>query len=96
MAKLNVRAPIFRSDSFAGLELQYISSRRTVQDTTLGGFLLTNLTLFERRLHSGTELSASIYNLFDKRYADTGSGEHREAGIVQDGRTFRVKLTVPY
>lgn len=95
MAKLNLSAPLLESDTFAGLELQYVSARRTVQDTTLGGFVLANLTLFRRSLHNGLELSGSLYNLFDKKYADTGSEEHVQAGIVQDGRTFRVKLTLP-
>jgi outer membrane receptor for ferrienterochelin and colicins len=95
MAKLNLSAPLLERDIFAGLELQYVSSRRTVQDTTLGGFVLANLTVFRRSLHNGLELSGSVYNLFDKKYADTGSEEHLQAGIVQDGRTFRVKLTLP-
>jgi len=96
MAKLNLRAPVLRSDVFAGLEMLYVGTRLTVQNTTLGGFVLTNLTLFERRLQNGMEISASIYNLFDRTYADPVSVGGREASIVQDGRTFLVKLTYPF
>jgi iron complex outermembrane receptor protein len=38
------------------------------------------------------ELSAGLYNLFGKRYADPAAEEHRQNGIEQDGRTFRVKV----
>ncbi len=96
MAKIDLRAPILRSDLFAGLEMQYTSPRLTLQNTTLGGFVLTNLTLFERRLQNGMEISASVHNLFNKTYADPVSVGSLEASIVQDGRTFLVKVTYPF
>jgi iron complex outermembrane receptor protein len=34
-----------------------------------------------------------MYNLTNTTYSDPGSEEHRQDSIVQDGRTFRVKLT---
>jgi outer membrane receptor for ferrienterochelin and colicins len=95
MGKLNISIPTFRNHLFTGLELQYVSSRQTVQNTMLGGFVLGNLTLFERGLPGGIEASVSIYNLLNKNYADTGSAEHHEVSIGQNGRTFRVKLTLP-
>jgi outer membrane receptor for ferrienterochelin and colicin len=52
---------------------------------------LTNLTLFSQKLLPGVELSGSIHNLFDQRYGDPGSGEHRQDIIEQDGRTFWLK-----
>jgi outer membrane receptor protein involved in Fe transport len=52
-----------------------------------------NFTLFSRELIKNLEASASLYNLFDRRYRDPVAGDFRQAAIEQDGRTFRVKLT---
>ena len=54
------------------------------------------MTFLSRALPKGFELSGSVYNIFDKRYADPGSEEHRQEGIVQQGRTFRVRLTYSF
>ena len=67
--------------------------RRTISGDSVGGFMISNLTLFSQRLLGDFELSAGLYNIFDKRYADPGSEEHRQNSLVQDGRTFRVKIT---
>jgi iron complex outermembrane receptor protein len=39
------------------------------------------------------QASVSLYNLFDKRYADPAGNEFLQRSIPQDGRNFRVKLT---
>jgi iron complex outermembrane receptor protein len=39
------------------------------------------------------DLSASIYNLFDRTYYDPPSDATALDAIRQDGRSFRVKLT---
>jgi len=49
--------------------------------------------VFGQRLLKNLDLSASVYNLFDKKYGDPGGAEHLQDIIDQDGRTFRVKLT---
>jgi iron complex outermembrane receptor protein len=41
-------------------------------------------------------MSASIYNLFDRHYSDPVSPEFTQPSIVQNGRTFRVKLTYKF
>jgi outer membrane receptor for ferrienterochelin and colicins len=93
LAKANFSLPLVQKKLFASLEAQYTSTRRTLSQTDLGGFLVMNATLFSRNLGKGLELSASLYNLFDKRYADSGGLEHLQASIPQDGRSFRVKLS---
>ncbi|MBI2748059.1 MAG: TonB-dependent receptor [Burkholderiales bacterium] len=95
LAKLNYSVPVFRDKLRAGLELQYTGRRITTFGET-GGFLVTNLTLFGEKLKPGLELSASIYNLFDRKYADPVAfdvGAPARDVIRQDGRTFRFKLT---
>jgi outer membrane receptor protein involved in Fe transport len=102
LGKLNLRAPVGRGLE-TGLEIQAMSARRTPRGRMVGGTVLANLTLLHRTLAPGLELSATVGNLFDRRYADpvavdftyTGplSGEFIPLDAVeQDGRTFRLQL----
>jgi outer membrane receptor for ferrienterochelin and colicins len=92
LAKANLSFPVTRHGLFAGLEAQYTSERRTIAGTDVGGFLLVNATLLTKNLHKDFDLSASLYNLFNKQYAESGGLEHLQTSIPQDGRSFRVKL----
>ncbi len=93
LGKANLSFPLLRQKLFVGLESQYTSRTRSVSGADLGGFLVTNVTLLSRNLRKGLDLSASVYNVFDKRYADSAGQEHRQISIPQDGRSFRIKLT---
>jgi outer membrane receptor for ferrienterochelin and colicins len=105
VAKLNVSVPLWKDKLFAGLEFQYLSSRRTAfLDFTPQGWVLetgpdakscgiVNFTLFSQNLVKGLDLSASIYNLLDTAHSDPSTPYHAQSSIDQDGRTFRVKLT---
>ncbi|HTI99440.1 MAG TPA: TonB-dependent receptor [Dongiaceae bacterium] len=93
VGKLQLIVPVYREKMFAGLELQATSERITVQGNTVPGFAVANFTLFSRELARGLEASASIYNVFDHRYADPVGPDFTQDTIPQDGRTFRVKLT---
>jgi iron complex outermembrane receptor protein len=57
------------------------------------GYWTANWTLFSRALVKGMDVSATVYNLFDTRYAFPSAGEFLQEKIEQDGRTLRVKLT---
>jgi iron complex outermembrane receptor protein len=95
LAKLNYSAPVFVDKLLAGLEAQYTGSRHTTFGET-GGFLVANFTLSSERLTPGLRLSASVYNLFDRKYADPVAfdvGVPARDVIAQDGRNFRLKLT---
>jgi iron complex outermembrane receptor protein len=93
LAKASLSAPLQRRKIFAGLEAQYVSPRRTIAQTELGGYLLVNVTLFSRKLTEKFDISASLYNVFDRQYAESGGLEHVQTSIPQDGRSFRIKLT---
>ncbi|MBI5386741.1 MAG: TonB-dependent receptor [Verrucomicrobia bacterium] len=93
LAKAALSIPLYQEKIFASLELQGLSSRLTVQDDEMPGFVTANLTLFSRELIKNLEISASLYNVFDRRYRDPVAGDFRQPAIEQDGRTFRVKLT---
>ena len=95
LAKFNLELPVYAGKLFLNPEIQYYDSRTSVAGTTAGGFVITNLTLFSKELLPNLELSGSVYNLFDKKFGDptVGLPQFRQDIIVQDGRTFRVKIT---
>jgi iron complex outermembrane receptor protein len=93
LAKLNYSRLLWSGVLRGGTELQYTGPRKTLVGATAGGYAVANLTLSSGRPARGLELSASIYNLFDKRYADPARPEHAPIdAIEQDGRNFRLKL----
>lgn len=93
LAKLNLRFPI-RGDAIgAGAEIQYTSRRLTLAGNYAPSFAVANLTFLSRQLARGLDLSASIYNVFDKKYGDPGASQHVQDVIEQDGRSYRLKIT---
>ena len=93
LAKLNVIIPLVREKVFLGIEEQFSSRTNTMRGNVAASYYITNLTLFSRYLLKNLELSATLYNLFDRGYGNPGAAEHLQDIIQQDGRTFRVKLT---
>lgn len=93
LAKLNVIIPIYRDKVFSGIELQYSSETENTRQQHTAGYLLANWTLFSHELIKHLEVSASIHNLLDRRYGYPGSPEQIQGTILQDGRTFRLKVT---
>ena len=93
LAQFNLMTPLLHNGIAAGLELQLIGKRQTLTGTEVAPRLVPNLTIVSRKLPHGIELSASLYNIANHIYGDPGSEEHRQDMIMQNGRTFRVKLT---
>jgi outer membrane receptor for ferrienterochelin and colicins len=93
LAKLNVVGPLYPDKLIAGLEIQYQSSALTVRGGKAGDSVTVNLNLFSHQLVNGWDISAGIYNLFDTDIAYSGGEDHLQEVILQDGRSFRVKLT---
>lgn len=91
MAKLNLIVPLYQEKVFAGVELQYATGRKTLLGNDTGDVFLANATLFSHEILDGLEVSASVYNLFDRRIFHPGAAEHLQDRIEQDGRTFRIK-----
>ncbi len=97
LAKLNLAVPIVKKNIFVGVEEQCMSRRRTLAGEYAESFYLTNLTLFTQHLIDRLEVSASVYNLFDKIYGDPVSADLSPIDVVlQDGRTYRVKVTYAF
>lgn len=85
--------PLLKDKIFAGVEEFYTSKRILLDGTRADSFFLTNLTLSAHNFIRGLDFSVSIYNVFDKGYADPASQEHLQNAIEQDGRSYRLKLT---
>ncbi|PYV24037.1 MAG: hypothetical protein DMG24_12555 [Acidobacteria bacterium] len=92
MGQANLSVPLIKQKLFASMNLQYVSSRRTLEGNYTGAYVVPNFTLFSRNVLKGWEFSASLYNAFDQAYGDPGAEEHRQDIIFQDGRSFRIKL----
>ena len=93
LAKVNLILPLLGETVLLGFEEQYTGRRKTALRNETGGYAVTNLTLFGRKILPGLEASASVYNLFDKKFSDPASLAHRQETIEQDGRVFRFKLS---
>ncbi len=93
MAKANLKVPLLGDKFSAGIEEQYLSSRKTPAGNHTGDVLITNLTIAGKEIVKGLDISGSLYNLFDKKYGDPTAPGYTQDVIPMDGRTFRVKLT---
>ena len=77
---------------FASMDARYVGQRKTLAGYYAGAYVVPDFTLFSRNLLKGWEISASLYNLFNKRYGGPGSNDNRQDIIEQDGRSFRLKI----
>ncbi|MBL9202336.1 MAG: TonB-dependent receptor [Opitutaceae bacterium] len=93
LAKAHVRVPLFGGRVWVGTEVQRVGSARTVQPGRTEAEWVANMTVLARELASGFELSASVYNLLDRRVGNTGFDEHRQRIIHGPGRAYRVRLS---
>jgi len=89
--KTNLIAPALAQKLFAGVEYQYVSSRKTLAADEADAYSLVNLTMNVPEVWGGMSLAGSVYNVFDENYGDVGSEEHIQTEIPQDGRTYRMK-----
>jgi outer membrane receptor for ferrienterochelin and colicins len=92
IAQLNLFVPWLGLKGGTGLEMRYMSSRQTLQNQNVGGFLLANLTIIYKKLLPNMDLSAGINNIFDKRYSDPSSTGMIEDSLIQNSRAFYTKL----
>ena len=91
MAKLKLQAPL-RSRLLAGVELHYLSPQTTYVNSRIPDFLTADLTISTAKPIAGFDLSASCYNLFDRRNYDPVSPGLAELRLLQDGRGFRIQI----
>jgi len=93
LAQANLSVPLFRKKVYASMNAQYVSKRRTEDGDYAGSYWLPNFTLYSKSVLKGWEMSASVYNAFNRSYGDPASVAHLEDIILQNGRNFRLKAT---
>jgi iron complex outermembrane receptor protein len=96
LGKLNLIVPVVKDMAGVGIEEQYMSRRRSEGGDYAGSFFITNITLFSHTIKDHLSLSASVYNLFDKQYGDPVSTDIVQNILLQDGRSYRLKLTYAF
>lgn len=98
LGKLNFTSPIGLDALRAGLEVQAMSRRETINDE-VAGHTVVNLTLLDPSVTRSLAASFSLYNLFDTKYSDPASAALSNAGldsIPQPRRSFLLKLTYAF
>jgi iron complex outermembrane receptor protein len=96
LGKLNFSGPLAATGLRFGYELQYSSKRQAIDGTDLDGYWLSNLHLSADKWAKGLEVSLSLYNLFDTRYAHPGSDINWQNALEQDGRSTRLKVSYQF
>ena len=92
LGKLNLSMPVLHRQLFASIDAQYTSPVQTLARNNISGFSVFNVTLLGHTLGKHLDLSASVYNILDKKYFDPGRPEDIQDRIQQDGRNFRIKI----
>jgi iron complex outermembrane receptor protein len=92
--QMAVNVPFYRDIAQAGLSFRYLGSRRTQSGGIVAGYGTTDINFCSKKFWRTFAFSAGIYNIFNTRYSDPGSDEHRQQAIAQDGRTFRFALEI--
>jgi len=93
LVKLAATQPLFRRKMYLSLDAQYRSRIQPVSGYAISPFTTLNFTVLGRQIGKHMDVSASVYNLFDRKYFDQPSNENLLQPIEQDGRSFRVKMT---
>ncbi len=93
MAKLNLIVPLIDQRLSAGVEGQFLGRRLTLLQDSLSSYQVFNFTLLGHTVGKHLDLAASVFNILDKKYFDPGRPEDPEDAILQDGRSFRIKIT---
>jgi outer membrane cobalamin receptor len=92
LAKINLVAPLPRGESRLGMELLCSAARLGAFDSAAGGYCTGNLTLNVPRVLPMADLSLSMFNAFDKRYADIAGPAFEQAALARQGRSVYAKL----
>jgi outer membrane cobalamin receptor len=92
LGKVNFSSPLPIRGVRLAYELDYDSSRLTLDGASLGGYVLSNVILSTDSLAKGLELSLGVDDLFNKQYAQPASSVHWQDSLVQDGRSVRVDV----
>ena len=91
LGKLNVIVPLLHHAARVGAEFR-CESARLAEIGSAAGYCLGNVTIGSDRIIPHADVSFSIYNVTDKRYADPAGPNFTQNVIAQQSRTFLLKL----
>jgi outer membrane receptor for ferrienterochelin and colicins len=92
LAKLNLIVPLLQQKLFAGLDAQFNGPATTLTGASTSSFQVFNLTLLGHAMGKHLDVSASVYNLLDKKYYDPAPVGFTQNQIQQDGRNLRAGI----
>jgi len=92
LVQATLSVPVIKRKIFASSDVQYVSKRATLAGPNVAAYVAPNFTLYTRNVLNRWEISASLYNGFNRRYADPSGNGLVENSILQDGRTVRIKV----
>jgi outer membrane receptor for ferrienterochelin and colicin len=70
-----------------------MSNRKLRDRTDTGGYIIANTTLLSKELVRDLEVSASVYNMFNKKFSGPVGQYFNQKSIQQDGRSWKIKMT---
>ncbi len=94
LGKLSVELPLASDRYRVGVEVQGMSSRKTLAGDETSPVVLVNLNLAAVHVFDGVDFSIGVRNLFDNRYSDPGTPDLVQDQIQQNGISFFARLSV--
>jgi iron complex outermembrane receptor protein len=88
-ARISLPGPTERS--FVSVDGRFLSSRETLSGSKVSPAAAINVTVVQP-IGRSWELFGAVRNIFDARYEDPASSQHRQDTIPQNGRTARIGL----
>jgi outer membrane receptor for ferrienterochelin and colicins len=93
LAKASLQVPV--SQLMFAVDGQWVGSRRTLDGTPLPSFFMPSITM-SSPTKNRVGISFSVFNVFNREYADPGAEEHTQAAIRQDGRTAQLRISLAF
>ena len=88
LGQATLSVPLIKQKLFASMDFQYVSKRGTLAGQYTGAYAVPNFTLFSRNVLKGWEISASVYNAFNQKFADPAGDGLAEDVLNQNGRNL--------
>ena len=96
LVQASLSVPLIKQKLFASMDLQYVSKRATLAGQYSGAYAVPNFTLFSRNIVKGWEISASLYNAFNQKYADpAGNGLRRTLSFRMAELSNQSRIQIP-
>ena len=93
LATVRLSMPFLMPRTSLGLSMRYIGTRLTKTGDELGSSLVTDVTLYMRKLAQGVSLSVSAKNVFDAVHLESAGPEHVQDALPQDRRVIAIRAS---